>query len=66
MLSPFVRKQTFCIQRRWSPEERAARARISRHRCAQLLASIHAAGRKSAEIWAAGSMTADDVQRIAS
>ena len=66
MLSPYVRKQTLCIQRRWSPEECAARARISRYRCAQLLASIHDSDRKSAEIWATGSMTADDVRRIAS
>lgn len=65
MLSPFVRKQTLRLQRQWSFEEHVARARIARHRSAQLLASVHAPAQKTPEVWAAGSMTVDDLQRIA-
>ena len=65
MLSPFVRKQTLRLQSRWSPEERVARARIARHRYVQLQALVHAPRQKTPEIWAAGSMTVDDLQRIA-
>lgn len=65
MLSPFVRKQTLRLQRQWSSDERVARARIARHRYSQLLASVYAPAQKTPEVWAAGSMTVHDLQRIA-
>jgi hypothetical protein len=67
MSSSVIRKEALRVQRDWSPEERSARERAGRDRTIRLWKLIRSANNEASgpEPWAAGAMTADDLQRVA-